>query len=432
MYRLSAKSHAWVPNNWLPHVGQFTNMVFLAVVGLCPYLNRDSAMSRLSPEDKGSVDVPTWLSQVYTDDIFKAVEAKKKESSKKSDEGASGDAAKEPTSLATKKRPASSAVAPKPKGQQRPFFKKLGTADAATKPSLARPSTPLAGGGAPIPQVSTLPPEPKETSPKVTVEGDSAAKAAVAEVVTDQVDVPGAAVNVGETTTSSSREGKGKESQGPTVGDASMPPPAPSAGEMFKRMRRAEVANIPPSGGFSSEEKDKILSAVYDAIPEEYLFIRCAEGRHYRFDIHKEMPKHKDQIENHEKYVEKKAREINEDADIKIKSETDALRKAEEDAQDYENKLLEHEERLAALKKGYSAVSERVTNFSSKVDALEKKLKATQDEIEVVRGKAASSFKLGEVSILENSRRAWDQSMDGKDFSWFKRRISYQMAVSTA
>ena len=38
----------------------------------------------------------------------------------------------------------------------------------------------------------------------------------------------------------------------------------------------------------------------------------------------------------------------------------------------------------------------------------------------------------GEESILESTQRAWDQSMDGKDFSWFKRRISYQMAVSTA
>ena len=40
---------------------------------------------------------------------------------------------------------------------------------------------------------------------------------------------------------------------------------------MFKRMRRAEVANIPSSGGFNSEEKDKILSDVYAAIPEEYV-----------------------------------------------------------------------------------------------------------------------------------------------------------------
>ncbi|XP_056684034.1 uncharacterized protein [Spinacia oleracea] len=358
------------------------------------------------------------------------MEAKKKDFSKKSDEGASVDAAKEPTSTATKKRPASSAVAPKPK---RPFFKKLGTADAAAKPSLVRPSAPLAGEeGVPPPQASTLPREHKEASPKVTTEGDAAAKAAVDKMVADQVDAPGAAANVGGATTSSSREGKGKESEGPSAGDAPMPPPAPSTVDMFKRMRRAEVANIPPSGGFSSEEKDKILSDVYDAIPEEYLFIRCAKGRHYCFDMHKEMLKHKDQIENHEKYAEKKARLINADADKKIKSEANALKKAEEDAQDYEKKLLEHEERLTVLRKEYSSVLERVTNFSSKVDALEKKLKATQDEIEAVPGEASSSFKPGEESILENARRAWDQSMDGKDFSCFKRRISYQMAVSTA
>ncbi|XP_056691991.1 uncharacterized protein [Spinacia oleracea] len=378
MYRLSAKSHAWVPYSWLPHVGQFTNMVFLAAVGLCPYLHRDSSMRRLSLEDKGWVDVPTWLSQVYTDDVFKAVEAKKKESSKKSDEGASGDASKELTSSATKKRPASSAVAPKPK---RPFFKKPGSADAAAKPPVMKPSTPLAGGEkAPVPQWTDLPPEPKEASPKAANDGCSAAKATATGTGAGKVDAPGAAADVGQAIASSSRERKGKESKDPPpAGDVSMPPPAPSTGDMFKRMRRAEVANIPPSGGFSSEEKDKILSAVYDAIYEEYvnslpgidlgyfgamqslildLFIRCAEGRHYRFDMHQEMLKHKDQIENHEKYAEKNYREINEDADVQIRSETAALRKAEEDAHNYERTLLEHEEKLTALRTGYSAVSE--------------------------------------------------------------------------
>ena len=51
-------------------------------------------MDRLSSEDKGVVEVPAWLSEVYTEDILKAVEAKKKDSSKKSSEGASGDVAK--------------------------------------------------------------------------------------------------------------------------------------------------------------------------------------------------------------------------------------------------------------------------------------------------------------------------------------------------
>ncbi|XP_056685990.1 uncharacterized protein [Spinacia oleracea] len=89
-----------------------------------------SAMDRLSPEDKGVVEVPAWLSEVYTEDILKAVEAKKKDSSKKSSEDASGDVAKEPILPATKKRPASSTEAPKPK---RPFFKKMGPADAVTE-----------------------------------------------------------------------------------------------------------------------------------------------------------------------------------------------------------------------------------------------------------------------------------------------------------
>ncbi|XP_056696666.1 uncharacterized protein [Spinacia oleracea] len=400
-------------------------------------------MDRLSSEDKGVVDVPAWLSEVYTKDILKTVEAKKKESSKKSDEGASGDVAKEPTSSATKKRPASSMVAPKPK---RPFFKKMGTADAATKPSLSKPSAPLAGGEVLLNQASIPPSEHKEVSPQVDTEGDSAARAAADEVAADQAEAAEA------TTSSKEDKGKGKEADAPSTDNASMPPPASSIVDMFKRMRRAEVASIPPSEGFSSEAKDKILSDVYAAIPEEYvrslpgidlgffgsiqslvldLLIRCAESRNYRFDMHNEMLKHKDQIEDHEKYAERTARLINVDADAKIKSETDALKKAEEDAQNYEQKLLEHEERLAVLRKEYSSVSERVTNFSSKVNVLEGQLKAMQGEIEAVHKEAASSFKLGEESILENAQRAWDQSMDGKDFSGFKRRISYQMAVST-
>ena len=44
-----------------------------------------------------------------------------------------------------------------------------------------------------------------------------------------------------------------------------------AAGFDFQRMREAEVAEIPPSGGFSSEEKDKIPSTVYATIPKEYV-----------------------------------------------------------------------------------------------------------------------------------------------------------------
>ncbi|XP_056690624.1 uncharacterized protein [Spinacia oleracea] len=302
------------------------------------------------------------------------------------------------------------------------------------------------GGEVPLNQACIPPSEHKEVSPQVDTEGDSAVRAAADEVAADQADAAGA------TTSSKEDKGKGKEADAPSTDNASMPPPASSIVDMFKRMRRAEVASIPPSDGFSSEAKDKILSDVYAAIPEEYvrsllgidlgffgsiqslvldLFIRCTESRNYRFDMHNEMLKHKDQIENYEKYAERTARLNNVDADAKIKSETDALKKAEEDAQNYEQKLLEHEERLAVLRE-YSSVSERVTNFSSKVNVLEGQLKAMQGEIEAVRKEAASSFKLGEESILENAQRAWDQSMDGKDFSWFKRRISYQMAVSMA
>ncbi|XP_056689294.1 uncharacterized protein [Spinacia oleracea] len=178
-------------------------------------------MDRLSSEEKGVVDVPAWLSEVYTEDILKAVEAKKKDSSKKSDEGASGDVAKEPTSSATKKRPASSTVAPKPK---RPFFKKMGTSDAAVKPSVSKPSAPLAGGEVLLNQASIPPSEHKEVSPQVDTEWDSAARAAADEVAAEQAEAADA------TTSSKEDKGKGKEVGAPSTDNASMPPPASPIG----------------------------------------------------------------------------------------------------------------------------------------------------------------------------------------------------------
>ncbi|XP_056692150.1 uncharacterized protein [Spinacia oleracea] len=370
-------------------------------------------MDRLSPEDKGVVEVPVWLS-------------------------------KEPTLPATKKRPASSTEAPKPK---RPFFKKMGPADAVTKPSVPKPSAPPAEGEVPPIQTPIPPPEQKEVPSQVDTEMDGTAGAAADEAAVDQTAAADAPA------LSREDKGKGKETEAPSTDNASTPPATSPIVEMFKQMRRAEVASIPPSAGFSSEAKDKILADVYAAIPEEYvrslpgidlgflgsiqslvldLFIRCAESRNYRFDMHNEMLKHKDQIENHEQYAEKTARLINLDADKEIALKTEELKKAEMDAEKYAEKLLEHEGRLTVLRKEYSSVLERVTDFSSKVNVLEGQLKAMQGKIEAVRKEAASSFKLGEESILESAQKAWDQSMDGKDFSWFKRRISHQIVVSTA
>lgn len=45
-------------------------------------------MSRLPPEDKGKIELPEWLTRVYADEVLRAVEAKKRETSKKSDETA--------------------------------------------------------------------------------------------------------------------------------------------------------------------------------------------------------------------------------------------------------------------------------------------------------------------------------------------------------
>lgn len=43
-------------------------------------------MSQFPPKDKGEVHVPEWLSQVYANDVLYAIAAKKKETSKRSDE----------------------------------------------------------------------------------------------------------------------------------------------------------------------------------------------------------------------------------------------------------------------------------------------------------------------------------------------------------
>ncbi|XP_056695778.1 uncharacterized protein [Spinacia oleracea] len=383
-------------------------------------------MDRLSPEDKGVVEVPAWLSEEPTLPAMKKRPASSTEAPKPkrpffkkmgpadavtkpsvpkpSAPLAEGEVppiqtpilppeqkevpSQEPTLPAMKKRPASSTEAPKPK---RPFFKKMGPADAVTKPSVPKPSAPLAEGEVPPIQTPILPPEQKEVPSQVDTEMDGTAGAAADEVAVDQTAAADA------TTLSREDKGKGKETEAPSTDNASTPPAASPIGW-----------------------------DLHD------LFIRCAESRNYRFDMHNEMLKHKDQIENHEQYAEKTARLINLEADKKIALKTEELKKAEEDAEKYEEKLLEHEGRLAVLRKEYSSVLERVTDFSSKVNVLEGQLKAMQGKIEAVRKEAASSFKLGEESILESAQKAWDQSMDWKDFSWFKRRISHQIAVSTA
>ncbi|XP_056684028.1 uncharacterized protein [Spinacia oleracea] len=204
-------------------------------------------MDRLSPEDKGVVEVPAWLSEVYTEDILKVVEAKKKDSSKKSSEGASGDAAKEPILPATKKRPTSSTEAPKPK---RPFFKKMGPADAVTKPSVPKPSAPPAEGEVPPIQTPIPPAEQKEIPSQMDTEMDGSAGAATDEAAVDQTAAADAPA------LSREDKGKGKETEAPSTDNASTTLAASPIVEMFKRMRRAEVASIPPSAGFSSEAKD--------------------------------------------------------------------------------------------------------------------------------------------------------------------------------
>ncbi|XP_056691850.1 uncharacterized protein [Spinacia oleracea] len=153
-----------------------------------------SAMDRLSPEDKGVVEVPAWLSDVYTEDILKAVE--------------------EPTLPATKKRPASSTEAPKPK---RPFFKKMGPAEAVTKPSVPKPSAPPAEGEVPPIQTPIPPPEQKEVPSQVDTETDGTAGAAADEAAVDQTAAADA------TTLSREDKGEGKETEAPSTDNASTP-----------------------------------------------------------------------------------------------------------------------------------------------------------------------------------------------------------------
>lgn len=77
--------------------------------------------------------------------------------------------------------------------------------------------------------------------------------------------------------------------------------------------------------------------------------IRLAEDRRYLANMHHELLDHKDQIENHEKYDEKKAEEIRTDMDVVIKSQTSSLRVAEANAKQNEEKLKEHEEKFVVF-----------------------------------------------------------------------------------
>ena len=122
---------------------------------------------------------------------------------------------------ATKKRPASSTEAPKPK---RPFFKKMGTADAATKPSVPKPSAPLAEGEVLPTQTFIPPPEQKEVPSQVDIERDCTAGAAADEVAVEQTEAADA------TTSSKEDKGKGKEAEAPSTDNASMPPAASPIG----------------------------------------------------------------------------------------------------------------------------------------------------------------------------------------------------------
>ena len=98
----------------------------------------------------------------------------------------------------------------------------MGTADAAAKPSVPKPSAPLAGGE--VNQASIPPPEQKEVPPQVDTEGDFAAGATADEVAAEQAEAADA------TTSSKEDKGKGKEAEAPSTDNASMPPAASPIG----------------------------------------------------------------------------------------------------------------------------------------------------------------------------------------------------------
>ncbi|XP_056697318.1 uncharacterized protein [Spinacia oleracea] len=110
----------------------------------------------------------------------------------------------EPTLPATKKRPASSTEAPKPK---RHFFKKMGTVDAAAKPSVPKPSTPPAEG--------------EEVPPQVDTKRDFSAGVVANEVAAEQAEAADA------TTSSKEDKGKGKEVEAPTDNASTSPAASP-------------------------------------------------------------------------------------------------------------------------------------------------------------------------------------------------------------
>lgn len=80
------------------------------------------------------------------------------------------------------------------------------------------------------------------------------------------------------------------------------------------------------------------------------LFIRFPEIRRYRGDMYLKLLKHKDVIENHEKYAENKAKEIWIDMQVTINAQVSALRLVEANAKDYDDNLKEHKDRLTTLR----------------------------------------------------------------------------------
>lgn len=96
------------------------------------------------------------------------------------------------------------------------------------------------------------------------------------------------------------------------------------------------------------------------------LFIRFTKARRYDGDMHLEILKNWNEIENHEKYSQNKAEEKRADMQATINAQASSLHLAETKAEEYEAKIKEHQQRLTVLRSDYSNVPTRVAGSSKR------------------------------------------------------------------
>lgn len=99
-----------------------------------------------------------------------------------------------------------------------------------------------------------------------------------------------------------------------------------------------------------------------------------------------------------------------------IKAHVSSILLAETNPGQHDTKLKEHEKKLFAIRNVYSDATFRVIGLEKKVDSLEGKIKEAAEEVGTIKREAASSFNLGGEAVMEGTRRAWDQEIEGVGF----------------